>query len=82
LNGWYPCAEFTFSDDGTSTGQNAECAVYTAPMCYPGICDPLESDNSKMDIFVKRLPAVSNADNATNVWVLTGGLGRASTSRE
>ncbi|KAE8965123.1 hypothetical protein PR002_g28765 [Phytophthora rubi] len=40
LDGWYPCAEYTFSDEGTSSGQKAECAIYMAPMCYPGICDP------------------------------------------
>lgn len=71
LNGWYPCAEYTFSDDGTSSGQNAECAVYNAPQCYPGICD---SVNSKIDVFVKRLPAGGNNPNkATNVWLVEGG---------
>ncbi|KAE8960954.1 hypothetical protein PF010_g29101 [Phytophthora fragariae] len=78
LNGWYPCAEYTFSDDGNSTGQLAECAVYMAPLCYPGIC---ASVNSKIEIFVKRLPAVGgDPEKATNVWLVEGGPGRPSPS--
>ncbi|KAE9266479.1 hypothetical protein PR003_g32111, partial [Phytophthora rubi] len=80
LNGWYPCAEYTFSDDGNSTGQLAECAVYMAPLCYPGIC---ASVNSKIEIFVKRLPAVGgDPEKATNVWLVEGGPGRPSSSME
>ncbi|EGZ11874.1 hypothetical protein PHYSODRAFT_515413 [Phytophthora sojae] len=74
LNDWYPCAEFTFSDDGVSSGQKAECAIFMAPLCYPGICDSLDSEDPKIDVFVKRMPVVDNAENATNVF-LTGGAG-------
>ncbi|KAJ8523162.1 hypothetical protein ON010_g17604 [Phytophthora cinnamomi] len=37
LNGWYPCSEFTFSNttgDRLDT-EDAECAVYSAPLCHP-----------------------------------------------
>ncbi|KAE9065496.1 hypothetical protein PF005_g28875, partial [Phytophthora fragariae] len=82
LDGWYPCAEYTFSDEGTSSGQKAECAIYMAPMCYPGICDSPKSQDSKVDIFVKRLPAVSVAEKATNVWLIEGGPGAPTTGFE
>ncbi|KUF82342.1 hypothetical protein AM587_10003153 [Phytophthora nicotianae] len=74
LNGWYPCSEYTFSDEGSSTGQVAQCAVYSAPLCYPGICETPPGVNSEVDVFVKRLPATA-ADPATttNVWLLQGG---------
>ncbi|KUF90693.1 mitochondrial transport protein fsf1 [Phytophthora nicotianae] len=76
LNGWYPCSEYTFSDEGSSTGQVAQCAVYSAPLCYPGICETPPGVNSEVDVFVKRLPATA-ADPATttNVWLLQGGPG-------
>ncbi|RLN95496.1 hypothetical protein BBJ28_00017814 [Nothophytophthora sp. Chile5] len=67
LNGWYPCSQFTFADEGGSGDQNAECAVYTAPLCYAGICDAPDSVDATVDIFVKRLPVVSgDPDSATN----------------
>jgi hypothetical protein len=80
LNGWYPCSESTFAEDGGTGDQNAECAVYTAPLCYPGVCEAPESVDSTVDIFVKRLVAVSDADTATNVWLLQGGPGASSTA--
>ncbi|EGZ08399.1 hypothetical protein PHYSODRAFT_527557, partial [Phytophthora sojae] len=73
---WYSCTDFTFSDGGTSRGQKAECAIYTAPLCYPGICS---TSDPMIDIFVKRLPAVGvNAAKATNVWLVPGGTGQPS----
>ncbi|ETN00404.1 hypothetical protein PPTG_24260 [Phytophthora nicotianae INRA-310] len=83
LNGWYPCSEYTFSDEGSSTGQVAQCAVYSAPLCYPGICETPPGVNSEVDVFVKRLPATA-ADPATttNVWLLQGGPGASSTDLE
>ncbi|KAF4131319.1 hypothetical protein GN958_ATG03990 [Phytophthora infestans] len=80
LNGWYPCSVYTFSDEGSSTGEVAECAVYKAPLCYPGICEAPKDVDSKVDIFVKRMPAtVGNPDTAPNVWLLAGGPGDSST---
>ncbi|OWZ11605.1 Serine protease [Phytophthora megakarya] len=83
LNGWYPCSENTFSDEGSSTGKTAECAVYRAPLCYPGICTTPEGVNPEVDVFVKRLPAtVDNPDSASNVWLIQGGPGYSSTTLE
>ncbi|CAI5730642.1 unnamed protein product [Hyaloperonospora brassicae] len=83
LNGWYKCSDVTFSDEGNSTGMIAECAVYKAPLCYPGICVAPASVDPTVDIFVKRLPAASE-DPATahNVWLLQGGPGISSSSLE
>ncbi|OWZ04805.1 Serine protease [Phytophthora megakarya] len=86
LNGWYPCSEHTFSNGEIPTGsvaQDAECAVYSAPLCYPGICETPEDVNPNVDIFVKRLPAsVGNPGAASNVWLLQGGPGASSTGLE
>ncbi|OWZ07850.1 Serine protease [Phytophthora megakarya] len=83
LNGWYPCSEYTFSEDGSSTGQTAQCAVYKAPLCYPGICEIPEDVDPQVDIFVKRLPAITaNPKIASNVWLIQGGPGYSSTSLE
>ncbi|KUF86820.1 hypothetical protein AM587_10001273 [Phytophthora nicotianae] len=83
LNGWYPCSVYTFSEEGSSAGEAAECAVYSAPLCYPGICEDPKNGDSEVDIFVKRIPAtVGNPDTALNVWLLMGGPGYSSTSME
>lgn len=77
LNGWYSCSEYTFADDGSSPS-DAECAVYTAPLCYPGVCTDAKART--VEIFIKRIPAVANADTAPNVWFLQGGPGAGSTA--
>uniref|UniRef100_M4BUM7 Peptidase S33 tripeptidyl aminopeptidase-like C-terminal domain-containing protein n=1 Tax=Hyaloperonospora arabidopsidis (strain Emoy2) TaxID=559515 RepID=M4BUM7_HYAAE len=83
LNGWYPCSDNTFSDEGSSTGGIAECAVYRAPLCYPGICETPPSVDSTVDIFVKQLPATfEDPAIATNVWFVAGGPGYSSSSLE
>ncbi|KAL3658441.1 hypothetical protein V7S43_016574 [Phytophthora oleae] len=82
LNGWYPCSEATFADEGGSGDQDAECAVYSAPLCYTGICKTPQSVDSTVDIFVKRVPAVRKANTAINVWLLQGGPGASSTAME
>ncbi|KAF4145966.1 hypothetical protein GN958_ATG04843, partial [Phytophthora infestans] len=83
LNGWYPCSEYTFSEVTGATDQNAQCAVYAAPLCYPGIWKTPEGVNLKVDIFVKRLPATAaDPDSALNVWLLQGGPGASSTDLE
>lgn len=77
LNGWYSCSEYTFSDEGSSPDA-AECAVYTAPLCYSGIC---ESDgNATVDIFVKRILSASDSASVPNVWFFQGGPGASSTA--
>ncbi|OWY92798.1 hypothetical protein PHMEG_00038049, partial [Phytophthora megakarya] len=83
LNGWYPCSEYTFSDEGSSTGSEAQCATYNAPLCYPGICKTSETVYQKVKIFVKRLPAtIENPDTASNVWLIQGGPGFSSATLE
>ncbi|OWZ08747.1 Serine protease [Phytophthora megakarya] len=84
LNGWYACYDYTFSDEEPSPGQDAECATYSAPLCYPGICEtPDNVDSTKVEIFVKRLLATSgNPDSASNVWLMQGGPGAGSTQME
>lgn len=77
LNGWYACSEFTFADDGASPS-DAECAVYTAPLCYTGVC--VDAKQKTVDIFVKRISAVAGAASAPNVWFLQGGPGAGSTA--
>uniref|UniRef100_A0AAV1TFN6 Peptidase S33 tripeptidyl aminopeptidase-like C-terminal domain-containing protein n=1 Tax=Peronospora matthiolae TaxID=2874970 RepID=A0AAV1TFN6_9STRA len=83
LNGWYPCSDTTFSDEGSSTGAITKCAIYRAPLCYPGICETPPSVDSTVDIFVKQFPATSEDPAiATNVWVVQGGPGDSSSSLE
>ncbi|KAL3660365.1 hypothetical protein V7S43_014518 [Phytophthora oleae] len=84
LNGWYQCYDYTFADEGPSPGQDAECAIYAAPLCYPGICEtPANVESNKVDIFVKRLLATTgNPETASNVWLLQGGPGYSSTAME
>ncbi|OWY97937.1 Serine protease [Phytophthora megakarya] len=79
LNGWYPCSENTFSGTGSMNEQIAECAVYIAPLCYPGVCEAPHAVNPTIDVFVKRIPATNvNPEVARNVWMLQGGPGFAS----
>ncbi|CAH0518921.1 unnamed protein product [Peronospora belbahrii] len=73
LNGYYTCAKYTFAADGSSDGHDAECAVFSAPLCYPGICEVPDCVNPTVDIFVKRIPAVSDPETARNVWLVQGG---------
>ncbi|KAI9905303.1 hypothetical protein PsorP6_014001 [Peronosclerospora sorghi] len=82
LNGWYPCYELTFSDEGAPNNKTAECATIKLPLCYPGICKTHESASSKtVDIFVKRMVATSaNPTTASNVWLIQGGPGYSSTT--
>uniref|UniRef100_K3XAS2 Peptidase S33 tripeptidyl aminopeptidase-like C-terminal domain-containing protein n=1 Tax=Globisporangium ultimum (strain ATCC 200006 / CBS 805.95 / DAOM BR144) TaxID=431595 RepID=K3XAS2_GLOUD len=81
LNGWYACTEFTFADDADGeTLKDAECAVYTAPLCYAGICT--DAKDRTVEVFVKRIPAVDDADSMPNVWFLQGGPGAGSTAME
>lgn len=77
LNGWYSCSEYTFSDEGDSPS-DAECALYSAPLCYSGVCTDAKART--LDVFVKRIPAVANADKMPNVWFLQGGPGAGSTA--
>ncbi|KAG4235022.1 hypothetical protein PC116_g16840 [Phytophthora cactorum] len=80
FNGWYSCSEYTFSGTGSSDAQTAECATYSAPLCYPGVCEAPEWVDQTVDIFVKRLAAVGSK-TATNVWLLQGGPSFASNDR-
>ncbi|OQR88473.1 serine protease family S33, partial [Thraustotheca clavata] len=53
----------------------AECQRFTAPLCYPGICD----SNTTITLFVKRIVS-SSASKA--IWVMDGGPGAASVDME
>ncbi|KAI9906084.1 hypothetical protein PsorP6_013900 [Peronosclerospora sorghi] len=81
LNGWYPCYELTFSDEGAPNNKTAECATIRLPLCYPGICETHKNACTKtVAFFVKRLVATSgNPATASNVWLLQGGPGYSST---
>ncbi|ETL80068.1 hypothetical protein L917_19404 [Phytophthora nicotianae] len=63
----------TFSDAGSSSAGNAECAIYNAPLCHPGT----------IEIFVKRFTAkTGDPTKALNVWLVQGGPGYSSTTLE
>ncbi|KAF1783340.1 hypothetical protein GQ600_14834 [Phytophthora cactorum] len=61
----------------SSDVQAAECATYSASLCYPGVCEAPEWMDQTVDIFVKRLQS-SDPKSATNMWLLQGGPGFAS----
>ncbi|KAE8966603.1 hypothetical protein PF010_g28454 [Phytophthora fragariae] len=81
LNGWYKCPDYTFSDEGSSTGHYSECATFNVPLCYPGICKTPQFADPTIDVFVKRMPATTgDVKTATNVWLLEGDPGYSSTA--
>ena len=83
LNGWYPCAIDTQSNEPNNGDLTAECATFAASLCYPGICEAPVTANRTIDVFVKRLPASSiNAEEASNVWMIPGGPGNPSLACE
>ncbi|POM62895.1 hypothetical protein PHPALM_27901 [Phytophthora palmivora] len=52
----------------------AKCAVYTPPLCHPGVCEASKSAKKTVDVFVKHLPATKvKPEKAQNVWLLQGG---------
>ncbi|KAL3674364.1 hypothetical protein V7S43_000320 [Phytophthora oleae] len=83
LNGWYPCSGYTFSDEGSAQGQNFECATFSAPLCYPGVCETPQYADPTVDVFVKRILATKgDPKTATNVWLFEGGPGYSSSGLE
>lgn len=89
VDGWYPCSEYTFAEEvpstaapsgssSSSSGQEAECATFKAPLCYDGVCD--DTSSQQIDIFVKRIVAV--ADDKPNIFFMQGGPGAASSAME
>eukprot|EP00644_Phytophthora_capsici_P006676 jgi/Phyca11/103524/e_gw1.8.569.1 len=79
---WKSCPQYTVtsqtpaSSGSGSAGTDAECAVYNAPLCYPGVCETPEGVDSTIEVFVKRYPAtVGKPKTARNVWFLEGGPG-------
>lgn len=53
-----------------------ECAIYRAPMCYPGI---FETNSSRtLDVYVKRIAVARFVNESPNVWFLQGGPGVSS----
>ncbi|KAG1690611.1 hypothetical protein DVH05_027961 [Phytophthora capsici] len=79
---WKSCPHYTVTSQtpansgSGSAGTDAECAVYNAPLCYPGLCETPKGVDSTIEVFVKRYPAtVGNPKTARNVWFLEGGPG-------
>ncbi|KAG1689039.1 hypothetical protein DVH05_002923 [Phytophthora capsici] len=79
---WKSCPQYTVtsqtpaSSGSGSAGTDAECAIYNAPLCYPGLCETPEGVDSTIEVFVKRYPATAgNPKTARNVWLLQGGPG-------
>ena len=71
---WLACLDNT---DGWEEGKGvklAECAVFKAPLCYPGICEAPKHVDSTVDIFVKRIPAVKNPETAPNFLLFKGNM--------
>ncbi|KAG1690053.1 hypothetical protein DVH05_001771 [Phytophthora capsici] len=85
---WKSCPQYTVTSETPASsgsgndGPNAECAIYNAPLCYPGLCETPKGANSTIEVFVKRYPATSNPKTARNVWLLQGGPGSSSVSLE
>lgn len=65
LSAWGSCLS-SYSD------AKAECAVYSAPLCYEDLC---EDDNKQtIDVYVQRMLAKStDSRTAPNVWLINGG---------
>lgn len=82
---WDPCQGYTFDATGESDvpNFNAECMVFKASLCYPGICEVPANVNPNIEIFVKRVAATgANAENAPNLLLVPGGPGISSESRK
>ncbi|KAF0717852.1 Aste57867_2052 [Aphanomyces stellatus] len=56
----------------------AECAKFTAPLCYDGICDA----NQTIEIWAKRLPAINQSSQTKSLFIMDGGPGAASCDME
>ncbi|POM62568.1 hypothetical protein PHPALM_28269 [Phytophthora palmivora] len=72
---WSSCPLTTF-DSGLESNfiDAAKCAVYTPPLCHPGVCEAPKSTKKTIDVFVKHLPATKvKPEKAQNVWLLQGG---------
>ncbi|CAI5728954.1 unnamed protein product [Peronospora effusa] len=72
LSEWKACSDFDSTSSANPTNSKAECAVYSAPLCYRGICKAPKHVKPTIDVFVKRIPAVRNPKSASNFWVLFG----------
>ncbi|CAI5725951.1 unnamed protein product [Hyaloperonospora brassicae] len=82
---WDPCQGFTFDAAGESDvpSFNAECMVFAAPLCYPGVCEAPANVNPNIEIFVKRVAATAgDAKNAPNLLLVPGGPGVSSETLE
>ena len=80
FNGWYKCSTYTVLDGTDKSDNDADCAMFEAPLCYPGICEAPANARSTIDVFVKRMPASrGKAEKASNVWLIAGGPGAPST---
>ncbi|UIZ24562.1 hypothetical protein KXD40_008481 [Peronospora effusa] len=78
LSEWKDCSDFYSTSSANPTNTKAECAVYSAPLCYRGICKTPKHVKPTVDILVKRIPAEGNPKSATNLWVLSGVDGASS----
>ena len=77
--GWEPCPAYSlFGKDD----YEAECVTYEAPLCYAGVCKVPVGVKPTIDVFVKRLRAKgAKADDAANVWFISGTESTTGTGR-
>ena len=74
LEEWFACSDKTFTWKKGKGAKLAECAVFKAPLCYPGICEAPKHVDSTVDIFVKRIPAVKKPETAPNFLLFKGNM--------
>ncbi|OQR91021.1 serine protease family S33 [Achlya hypogyna] len=59
-----------------------ECAVFTLPLCYPGLCSVSANITDTIPVFVKRVLATKRSSTTKALWFLQGGPGASSENME
>ncbi|OWZ22758.1 Serine protease [Phytophthora megakarya] len=58
----------------SGVSDHIKCAVYTPPLCHPGVCEDTKFANSTVEVFVHQISAQAiKPTKARNVWLLQGG---------
>lgn len=79
---WTPCSYLTHPELTPKNTNSADCTVYSAPLCHPGVCEAPDSANATVDVYVRRVKAlVGDPNKASNVWLLQGADYSASTRK-
>ncbi|KAE9334321.1 hypothetical protein PF008_g14026 [Phytophthora fragariae] len=55
---WTPCSYLTHPELTPKNTNSAECTVYSAPLCHPGVCEAPDSANATVDVYVRRVKAL------------------------